>query len=238
MTRVLTWDGGFNVRDLGGIPTNDGRVTKSGAFIRSGSPDRLTEAGWQQAYDYGVRTVVDMMSAYERQPDAAIRPGLITTLDVPLEDTEADAEWWEQWKPNGLWGTPLYYRSFLEAFPARTARVVNAIADAGTGGVLFHCGRGRDRTGMVAALLLLLAGVDPEDIADDYETTNGAHAKAEMEARGGEDDVPVINEILAREGTTSRAALLAAIDRLDAEVYLVNAGVAPAKLARLKDRLV
>jgi protein-tyrosine phosphatase len=59
-----------------------------------------------------------------------------------------------------------------------------------------------------------------------------------MEARGSEDDVPVINEILAREGTTSRAALLAAIDRLDAEAYLVDAGVAPAKLARLKDRLV
>jgi hypothetical protein len=54
----LDWDGCFNVRDLGGLPTVDGRVTRTGAVVRADALDGLSAAGWTALLDHGVRTVV------------------------------------------------------------------------------------------------------------------------------------------------------------------------------------
>jgi hypothetical protein len=56
----VTWEGFFNARDLGGLPTRDARVTHRGALIRSAAPRFVTEAGWRAAHDAGVRTVIDL----------------------------------------------------------------------------------------------------------------------------------------------------------------------------------
>ena len=65
-------------------------------------------------------------------------------------------------------GTPLYYADALKRWPKRHAQVVRAFADAPEGAVLVHCARGHDRTGIAVLLLLRLAGVSPEHIAEDY----------------------------------------------------------------------
>ncbi len=57
INRVLSWDGCTNSRDLGGLRTATGRVTRRRAFIRSDSPARLTAAGWSALYSYGIRTI-------------------------------------------------------------------------------------------------------------------------------------------------------------------------------------
>jgi protein-tyrosine phosphatase len=234
VTRILRWDGGFNVRDLGGIPTRDGGATQFGGLIRSGSLDRMTGAGWQDAQRHGVTTVIDLTGEYQGDQ----RPASIVTVNAPLEDTVADAEWWERWKPDGLWATPLYYRAFLESFPARTAAAIKAIADAAPGTVLFHCGRGRDRTGMIAALVLMLADVALDDVADDYELTNHPQAIVEFTALGHRDDAPILAEIMMRHGTTLRTAMIAAFDGLDARDYLRSAGLSDDDLDRVKRRLI
>ncbi|MGH3379601.1 MAG: tyrosine-protein phosphatase, partial [Actinoallomurus sp.] len=59
-TREIRWDGFFNARDLGGLPTRAGQTTRHGVFVRSADLRFVTEAGWRAARDYGIRTVLDL----------------------------------------------------------------------------------------------------------------------------------------------------------------------------------
>ena len=58
--RVLYWDGCTNARDLGGLGTSDGRMTRWGAVVRSDTPARLTATGWSALYAYGIRTIITL----------------------------------------------------------------------------------------------------------------------------------------------------------------------------------
>lgn len=147
--RHLDWEGCFNVRDLGGLPTSDGRTTRRGAIVRADALDALTAAGWKALLRHGVRTVVDLRNDDELRPDAAPRPPAITSVHVPLDAGE-DREFWDVWASGPQFGTPLYYRPHLERLPARSVAALRAIARAGPGGVAFHCVGGRDRSGQVA----------------------------------------------------------------------------------------
>ena len=118
--RHLDWEGCFNVRDLGGLPTTDGRVTRRGAVIRADTLDGLTAAGWAALVAHGVRTVVDLRNDDERGADAAPRPASITTVRVALDASE-DREFWDVWARGPQFGTPLYYRPHLDRFPERTS---------------------------------------------------------------------------------------------------------------------
>jgi len=156
--RDLAWEGCVNVRDLGGLPTADGRTVRFGALVRSDHLDRLTAAGWRALWDHGVRTIVDLRDPDERQPDISPRPPGLATSEIPLEDL-SDTAFWQEWRR--FCCTPLYYQAFLDRAPDRVAAVVRAVADAEPGGVVVHCGHGRDRTGLVTLVLLSLAGSRP-----------------------------------------------------------------------------
>ena len=234
--RHLDWDGCFNARDLGGLSTDDGRQTRWRALVRSDSLDGLTSAGWAALEAYGIRTIVDLLNDEEVEPDVEPRPAELTTVRVPLDDV-GDTEFWQHCWDNKLDGTPLYYRPFLERKPAQCAAAVRAIARAEPGGVLFHCGGGRDRTGLVAFLLLALVGVEPDEIVRDYELSNDRLPPLWV-ARGMRDQRPLIEAALARKNTTARALLLDLLASFDVEAYLRSAGLAEEELAALRDRLV
>jgi protein tyrosine/serine phosphatase len=155
------------VRDLGGLRTANGRVTRTGAVVRADCLARLTAGGWEALLAHGVRTVIDLRNDDEIGADAAPRPPEIRTLRLPLDGIE-DREFWDVWQAGPQFGTPLYYGPHLERFPERSARVLAAIAQAPAGGVAVHCVGGKDRTGQITMLLLALVGVPPEEIAADY----------------------------------------------------------------------
>ncbi|HZC54161.1 MAG TPA: tyrosine-protein phosphatase, partial [Mycobacterium sp.] len=163
-------DGLVNARDLGGRRRRDGTLTPYRTFYRSENVDRLTAAGWRQAASAGIRTVVDLRQPAERAHDIATRPDWVTTVDVDLDGLGNQAFWQDYWD-NGLVGTALYYLPHLAAMPERAGAALTAIVTAAPGGVLFHCMGGRDRTGMIAMLLLAAADVEPDDIVDDYLET-------------------------------------------------------------------
>jgi protein tyrosine/serine phosphatase len=171
LDRNLHWDGCYNARNLGGLSTTDGRRTRRSAIVRADSLDHLTAAGWSALQAHGIRTIVDLRNDEELGFEAESRPAWLTTVHVPLDDI-ADTGFWEYLWEEELDGTPLLHRPFLERKPQRCAAAIAAGARAGPGGVVFHCGIGRDRTGIVALLLLALAGVAPEEIASDYELSN------------------------------------------------------------------
>lgn len=158
-------------------------------------------------------------------PDAAPRPAGLTTLHLPLDGVE-DTEFWRGWHGRPEFGTPLYYRPFLAHFPARTAAVLTAIARAEPGGIAVHCGIGRDRTGLIAIMLLALAGAEPEEIAADY---------ALSEAR-----VPFgkIGTFYEDKGTTAAEVVAELLSELDVEAYLRRAGVGDEDLAAIRARLL
>ncbi len=72
--RVLVWDGCTNVRDLGGLRTGDGRMTRWGAVIRSDNPAKLTAAGWSALYAYGIRTIITLRTHGMAESELDITP--------------------------------------------------------------------------------------------------------------------------------------------------------------------
>lgn len=221
--RCLTWDGCTNVRDLGGLRTRDGRTTRRGAVVRSDHPARLTAAGWSALYAHGVRTIMSLgtYGMVEDMPDAAPRPSDLTTVRVDVEDI-TDTEFLQHWGMNDLWCTPYYYQDALKRWPERHAAAISAVARAQPGGVLIHCKRGVDRTGIVTLLLLGLVGVAAEDIVADYELSVD----------------PEREVLLAREHTTTREVILAALASLDIEPYLRDGGLSQADLDAVRARLL
>ena len=171
MDRTLRADGLTNARDLGGLPRRDGSATPSGVFFRAENVDRLTPAGWDQVYAAGVRSVVDLRQPAERARDTSPRPAWLTTRHVDHDGLDEHPEFWVDYWETGLVGTALYYLPHLAALPERTGAVLAALADAPEGGVLFHCMAGRDRTGLIAAILLSAVDTEPEAIVDDYLET-------------------------------------------------------------------
>jgi hypothetical protein len=252
MNRAVDWEGFHNTRDLGGLPTRSGRTTRRGAFFRAADLRFVTGAGWAQARDSGVRTVIDLRNADEIRPTAEAptalagsaqfaaatgpaTPAGIDRVEVPLDDI-GDLEFWRYVNRERLNGSPLYYRVFLERKAERCAAVIEAIARSGPGGVLFHCGAGRDRTGLVALLLLALADVAPDAVAADYDLSTEA-VKPLYAAMGAEDQGPAIAAILAERGTTTAAAIRDTLEGFDVKQYLLDAGVGGRDLDDIRHRL-
>jgi protein-tyrosine phosphatase len=234
--RHLDWDGCFNVRDLGGLPAAGGHRTRFGAVVRADALDGLSQAGWAALTKHGVRTVIDLRDDDERRPDAAPRPRDVTTLCIPL-DVSGDREFWSVWRNGPQFGTPLYYGPHLERFPERSVAVLAAIADAPRGGVVFHCGGGRDRAGQVALLILAVAGVSPEVIASDY-ALSFERLPARYAAHHEPDQGPVLQDYLAQRGTTAEAVIVELLTSVEVPRVLRDAGLSDAQMERLRDRLV
>ena len=236
LDRNLFWEGCYNARDLGGLPTACDRRTRWGAVVRSDSLDHLTTAGWSALYAHGIRTIVDLRNDEELGFETQARPPGLTTVHVPLDDI-ADTAFWEYLWKEELDGTPLLHRPFLERKPEQCAAAVAAIARAEPGGVVFHCGIGRDRTGIVALLLLALAGVAPKEIASDYEQSN-ERLRPHWAKLALEDQSVWAEERLKREGTSARALILVTLTSLDADAYLRSGGLGDEDLDALRARLL
>jgi protein-tyrosine phosphatase len=223
LNRQLAWNGCVNVRDLGGLEARDGCTTRWGAVVRSDHPAKLSTSGWLALYAHGIRTIISLRTRglVEDFPDTAPRPADINTVEVAIEDF-TDTEFINKWVDTGLWCTPLYYRDALQRWPERHAAAIRAVAQAQPGGVLIHCKRGHDRTGIIAILLLALAGVSADNIASDYELSID----------------PEREEFLAREHTNTRETILATLASLDIDTYLIAGGLSQIDLKTIRTRLL
>jgi protein-tyrosine phosphatase len=159
----------------------------------------------------GVRTVVDLRQEAERGLDTGSRPAWLRTVAVDHDGLENEAFWADHWD-NGRSGTALYYLPHLSAMPERTVAVLDALATAPPGGVLFHCAAGRDRTGLIAAILLTAADVEPEAIVTDYlQSTTVTHRAA---------DETKLEAVCSSFGTTTEGAFRAALAGLNLQALL------------------
>ncbi|MGF6832814.1 protein-tyrosine phosphatase [Paenarthrobacter sp. TE4293] len=207
--RALRVDGLVNARDLGGLERSDGTMTPPGVFFRSDNADRISPDGWQQIFKAGIRTVVDLRQPGEREKDVQARPAWLTTINVDLDGLE-NTDFWANYWDNGLVGTALYFLPHLNEMPERAGTAVSAIVNAPPGGVLFHCMGGRDRTGIIAMILLSAVNADTEEIVDDYlETVRLGDVQAASGNRNSAECL--LNELCERHGTTTEGAFRAAL---------------------------
>jgi protein-tyrosine phosphatase len=166
LSRHLAWDGCLNVRDLGGLPTLDGGETRWQSVIRADTLGRLSGAGQQSMHDYGVRTVIDLRSPQELAIDSyqlAAAYGCLR-LHLPVE------KYYPHVSARIAQATSLaeVYCLIADHYADAIAAILEAVGSAPPGGVVLHCYNGKDRTGMMAALLLGIAGVPAGEIANDY----------------------------------------------------------------------
>jgi hypothetical protein len=233
--RSLAWPGSYNVRDLGGLPTASGRTTRFGAVIRSESPGFFEPAAWPLVEAHGVRTCVDLRSSWEVEAGPYAPPPPVQRVAAPLEEGLLDDPEFLAMGEDGRLGTALYFRPYLDRWPDRAAAALRAIGAAPPGGVVFHCERGRDRTGLIAILLLRLAGVPDEVIIADHISTDERLREHGL-ALGhvpldGEDD------LYRGHGTDAEATLTALLADLDVEDLLRTAGADPDETSALRARL-
>jgi protein-tyrosine phosphatase len=221
----LDWDGCRNVRDLGGFATPAG-TTAFGVFVRSDNARELTPAGWRAASEFGIRAVLDLRSDPECAADPPAHPDFVHHRLSLFDHFDGDAAYRADLlaRVAGFGAAAKHrtlYREALELDAARFAEAVGFLAYA-DGGVLFHCAGGKDRTGVLAALLLRLVGVPVEAIEEDY-------VRSEARLQLAESAPPdVIDRVIAQTEA----------DHGSVAAYLRRAGVSEQALLDIRARLV
>jgi protein tyrosine/serine phosphatase len=161
----------FNFRDLGGLPTADGRSVRRGRLFRSDNLGRLGEADREAFAALGIRRVIDLR-----------RAGEVAAMGRVPDWTRV--AWHHHHLKHELWDHSTYteeigvarwladrYADLLEQGAADIAYVIRMLSDVDEGPTVVHCVAGKDRTGLVSALTLALLEVSDADIAADYELT-------------------------------------------------------------------
>jgi protein-tyrosine phosphatase len=226
--------GTFNARDLGGLAAGDRRL-RAGRLIRSDAPVALGEPGREALAELGVATAVDLREAVERDaapPDFGALD--IVTLPRPLlQDLAVD--------PDA--GLDQLYASLLEARGEAFAAAVASVAEAATAPVLMFCSAGKDRTGLLTALLLALLGVADGDIVEDYHRTETNLQGAFREriqrsalASGLSEQQVAVN--LGAPAELMEAVLVQLGQQGGAEAYLTRHGLPAEAIEQLRARLL
>ena len=227
----------FNFRDLGGIGTADGRRVRSGRVFRSNGLFDLSddEVGVLQAR-CRLRTVIDLRGPLEarRERPCPLAGGGLRSVRLPLLDEERQA-------PGVLTDFLPRYQGYLATAGDRITQALEVIADEASQPVLFHCTTGRDRTGVLAALLLDCLGVPADAIVADYGATRADRALLVefLRRRPGRADLPDGSPLLDTDATVMAAFL----DWLQHEhggaaAWARSAGLDPAVLNRLRKTLL
>lgn len=167
--RRLPVDGMYNVRELGGFPTADGRITRYGFFIRSEIPRKITKNGLDFLKKYGVSLSVDLRGSREteRTPSILASQPWLRYMNIPTANSQL-AGGRAAKRPDRFVQWPEMYISMIDGHKDWIRRVLSAMAEHESGTIMFNCTTGKDRTGMITAMLLGLAGVPDNDIIADY----------------------------------------------------------------------
>lgn len=244
-SRELVWDGCVNVRDLGGHATEDGGETLYGAVIRADSVGLLTAGGWAALVESGVGRIVDLRLKSELDEDPP-RELAVEVVHVPILDRFDEATWPEiealsDGAPTHAEAQRLVYLQFLDRCRSRFVEAVAAVAEAPPGAVVVHCHGGKDRTGLVVALLLRLAGVSVDAIAEDYALSGERlRERHQRWLASAEDDFERAR--IERISSTPAAAMHGVLDAIDrryggVEQYLRDGGLSAELVEAVRARL-
>jgi protein-tyrosine phosphatase len=248
-----------NFRDVGGLPTVDGRRVRHGVLFRSGHLAHATQEDAAFLSSLGLHTIFDFRNAADQKlegPDVAL-PG-VRNVNLPLSDPADGAEFWKMVRDGdieqlrGLLGDGraaarmiASYRQIIKERTAEHSRVLHALAEDSVP-ALMHCAAGKDRAGLSIAVTLLALGVEREAIIADYLESNAKHRRYKVHRSNGSGDAysPEVMELLSPLFDARAEYLTAAFETIEqtwggVDTYLEQGlGLAPATRERLRERLL
>jgi protein-tyrosine phosphatase len=241
--RLVPLDGPANFRDLGGYETDHGRRVRTGRLYRSDSLSYMSDADVQHVTEVlGLRTVVDLRAGneVERFTHGPLEQLTVRVAHIPIVDETRRPDAGETYQSMTL---DALYLLMLDRFGHRFGAVLELLSDPEAQPAVFHCAAGKDRTGLVAMLVLGLLGVDADIIAADYALT---HDRMEvlMErhlARAAGDVAHA--EVGQQKYAVDQVAMRGVIDRVieehgSIEAYVLAQGVGPEAIERMRSTLL
>lgn len=249
--RWMDVEGAYNVRDLGGYETVDGRRTGWRTFLRADSLHKVPKSGQNELVEYGLRTVVDLRrtretvetpNVFAQSPDVEyLHMNMIGDTSPPGYGTS---------RPDGKKNSDWVSRSYQILLDHRQdviREIFVMLSRSDRHAALFHCAGGTDRTGIVAALLLGLAGVPHDVIAEDY-----ALSAEGLRTRFLAEGIPEVfteitpDDLTRQKGRDALAppdAMLITLEYLDdkyggVEWYVRHIGLADSEICNIKDRIL
>lgn len=180
--RLSQFEGLTNFRDIGGIATQSGGLMRQGILFRSDELSKLSRKDLQKLGDFGLKSVIDLRTPNERRIKVDRLPGHqeIRMIHSPFYHQNRDFTRWEFSRMLVSQSRTLDFEQLIKGFYHRMVfenagqigELVTLLSDKNNLPALIHCTGGKDRTGIIAALLQLLAGVPRETVREDYLLSN------------------------------------------------------------------
>ena len=247
--QLIELDGPANFRDVGGYPTASGGRVRTGRVFRSDSLSYMSDDDVRHVTEVlGLRTVIDLRAGHEVEQftHGPLEALPVNVWHVPIVDEtrqEQEGQDAGKWAAGEVIPMDELYLLMLNRYGHRFSAVLELIADVDNQPVVFHCAAGKDRTGLVAMLILGLLGVDADVIAADYALTHDRmpilleRHRVRAEADG------VVAEIPRQKWAVDAVAMRAVIERLaedhgSIEGYVRAQGLGVDAIARLRSALL
>ncbi|MGW3106434.1 tyrosine-protein phosphatase [Streptomyces sp. NPDC001100] len=248
-----------NFRDVGGLPTMDGRRVRQGVLFRSGHLAHATEEDAAFLGSLGLHTIFDFRNASDQKlegPDVEL-PG-VRNVNLPLSDPADGSEFWKMVRDGeieqlrailggdkGANRMIASYRTIVTDRTAEHSQVLRALAEDSVP-ALMHCAAGKDRAGLSIAVTLLALGVEREAIVADYLESNAKHRRYRVRRSGSSATAysPEVMELLSPLFDARAEYLTAAFETVEetwggVDAYLEQGlGVTPEIRERLRERLL
>ena len=248
-----------NFRDVGGLPTVDGRRVRQGVLFRSGHLAHATEEDAAFLGSLGLHTIFDFRNASDQKlegPDVEL-PG-VRNVNLPLSDPADGSEFWKMVRDGeidqlrGILGGDkganrmiASYRTIVTQRTAEHSQVLHSLAEDSVP-ALMHCAAGKDRAGLSIAVTLLAVGVEREAIVTDYLESNAKHRRYKVRRSGSAASAysPEVMELLSPLFDARAEYLTAAFDTVEetwggVDAYLEQGlGITPEIRERLRERLL
>jgi protein-tyrosine phosphatase len=248
-----------NFRDVGGLPTVDGRRVRHGVLFRSGHLAHATEEDAAFLTSLGLHTIFDFRNASDQKlegPDVEL-PG-VRNVNLPLSDPADGSEFWKMVRDGemdqlreilggdkGANRMIASYRTIVKERTAEHSQVLHSLAEDSVP-ALMHCAAGKDRAGLSIAVTLLAVGVEREAILTDYLESNAKHRRYKVRRSGSSASAysPEVMELLSPLFDARAEYLTAAFDTVEetwgsVDAYLEQGlGITPEIRERLRERLL
>ncbi|WP_328420863.1 tyrosine-protein phosphatase [Streptomyces sp. NBC_00443] len=220
-----------NFRDVGGLPTVDGRRVRYGVLFRSGHLAHATEDDAAFLDTLGLHTIFDFRNAADQKLEGAdVELRGVRNLNLPLSDPADGAEFWKMVRDGnldqlreiladgkGAGRMIASYRMIIKERTAEHSQVLHSLAQDSVP-ALMHCAAGKDRAGLSIAVTLLALGVEREAILADYLESNAKHRRYKVRRSGSDASTysPEVMELLSPLFDARAEYLTAAFDTIDA----------------------
>ncbi len=241
--RAVPVEGAYNVRDLGGYETVDGSQTRWGVLFRAADIHALLPSAQSTLIDAGVKTVIDLRGSRELTEAPSVFKGLSSVQYLPHNMTgDSLIDRWADVPVPADSSSRLstMYSTVLDERGEMIARILETVSEPGTLPAVFHCTAGKDRTGVLAALLLGIAGVPHPRIVEDYSLSARFLYGSTVVPSGGSGELPPYQEYQSK--WCPPAAMGLTLDHVESKYggidsYLKSIGVDDAVLIRIRDSL-